>query len=388
MFDQNSINLLVLKERAYNLRWATVPEDVIPLTAADPDFKSAPEIAEAIANYASDRYLCYGPPQGLPAFRESVAKFYQKKREVPASPDYVMAVDSAAFGIFLTCRAFLKKGDEAIIFDPVDFLFRYSVEACEAKAVTLPIAPGESFDAARLEKLLTDKTKMICLCNPLNPTGKVFTRDELQAMGEIAVKHNLVILSDEIWSDIVFTPHVYTSIAALDESIRNHTVIVTGYSKSYGLAGLRIGSVVATNEAHFEKLFETSRHNSTVHGANVLGQVAATTALNKCERWLSDFVEHLQVVRDLCVKELNEMKGVSCMAPEGCYVAFADIRGTGLSAAQMQELLMEKARVAVVPGSARWFGQGAEGYIRLSFATSEDILTEALSRIKNTINAI
>jgi aminotransferase len=388
MFDQNSINLLVLKERAYNLRWATVPADVIPLTAADPDFKSAPEIAEAIANYASDRYLCYGPPEGLPAFRESVARSYQKKRDVPAEPERVIAVDSAAFGIFLICQTFLKTGDEAIVFDPVDFLFKYSVEACGAKAVPFPIPQGSEVDFEYLEGLITKRTRMICLCNPINPTGKVFTKEELQRLGDIAVKNDLIILSDEIWSDIVYKPHVYTSIAALEGEIRNRTVIVTGYSKSYGLAGLRIGSVIAMNDEHFKMLFEASRHQFTVHGANVLGQVAAMTALNKCERWLGDFVEHLQVVRDLCVSELNQMKGIKCLAPEGCYVAFADIKGTGLSAVAIQELLFEKAKVAVVPGSARWFGEGAEGYIRLSFATSEDILKDALMRIKNTINAI
>lgn len=388
MFDQNNINLLVLKERAYNLRWATVPEGVIPLTAADPDFKSAPEIAEALTNFVSDRYLCYGPPEGLPAFRESVARFFQKSRSVPAEPGRVMAVDSAAFGIFLVCGTFLQPGDEAIIFDPVDFLFRYSVEAHKATAVPLSTPPGKEIDVDKLESLVTKKTRMICLCNPINPTGRVLTRGELQQIGRIAVKHDLLILSDEIWSDIVFTPNVYTSIASLEEEIRERTVIVTGYSKSYGLAGLRIGSVVAMNDSHFTALYEASRQASTVHGANVLGQVAAYTALNKCEKWLADFVAHLQLARDICVKELNAMKGVKCIAPEGCYVAFADIRGTGKTSTQIHQMLLDGAKVAVVPGLARWFGDGAEGYIRLSFATTEDILGEALNRIKNTINAI
>lgn len=388
MFDQSAINMLVLKERAYNLRWATLPEDVIPLTAADPDFKSAPEIAEAISNYASDRYLCYGPPEGLPVFRESVAKWFQKKRDVPAETEQVLAVDSAAFGIFLICQAFLSKGDEAIIFDPVDFLFRYSIEAAGAVAVPLQIPPGSGLDIDRIEKLITSRTKMICLCNPLNPTGKVFTREELAQLGELAVKKKLIIMSDEIWSDIVFSPHTYTSIASVSEDVRKQTIVVTGYSKSYGLAGLRIGSVVTFTKDHFERIYEVSRHQYTVHGANVLGQVAAYTALNKCEKWLGDFVQHLQNMRDICVAELNHMKGVSCIAPEGCYVAFANITGTGKTASEIQDLLFQKGKVAVVPGLPRWFGEGADGYIRLSFATSEDILREALNRIKNTINEI
>ncbi|GAB2692829.1 pyridoxal phosphate-dependent aminotransferase [Mucilaginibacter koreensis] len=388
MFSHQSVNLDVLRQRAYNLRWATVPEDVIPLTAADPDFPSAPEIAEAIIKFTKDRYLCYGPPTGLPEFKTTVADFFQQKRNVPANPAYTMPVDTAAFGIYVTCKAFLKPGDEAIIFDPVDFLFRYSTEAVGATAIPFAIAPGtDVVDFGELEKLISPRTRMVCLCNPLNPTGKVFTAAELTQLGEIACRHNLIILSDEIWSDIIFTPHTYTSIASLGEEIRNRTVIVTGYSKSYGLAGLRIGSVVCPTEELFQQLYAASLHMSTIHGANVLGQVAVIAALTQCDDWLKNFVSHLQNMRDLCVAQLNALPGVNCIAPEGCYVAFANITGTGKTSAEMQQLLFNDAKVAVVPGLKQWFGEGAEGYIRLCFATSDTILTEALSRITHTLKS-
>jgi aspartate/methionine/tyrosine aminotransferase len=389
MIAHSSVNLDVLKQRAYNLRWATVPDGVIPLTAADPDFESAPEIAEAICNYSRSRYYSYGPPEGLPAFKEAVSSFFSRARNLNISPGHIFPVDSAAFGIYVTCKAFLAPGDEAIIFDPVDFLFRYSIETVGATAVPFKIPPGTvKADFSQLEKLVSDKTKLICLCNPLNPTGKVFTKDELLQLGEIAVKHNLVILSDEIWSDIVFEPHIYTSIASLSPEIKNLTVTITGYSKSYGLAGLRIGSVLAGNDDHFEMLMNASLHNSTVHGANVLSQVAVTTALNDCGYWLKDFVTHLQKMRDICVGELNSIAGFRCIPPEGCYVAFADITETGKTGEEMKNVLLESARVAVVPGLKKWFGEGAEGYIRLSFATSEEILKDALFRIKNTVTSL
>jgi bifunctional pyridoxal-dependent enzyme with beta-cystathionase and maltose regulon repressor activities len=165
-------------------------------------------------------------------------------------------------------------------------------------------------------------------------------------------------------------------------------VTVTGFSKSYGLAGLRIGAVMAHTDDHYNALFEASLHRSTVHGANIMGQLAATTALNKCDRWLADFVKHLHAMRDICVAELNSMKGVKCISPEGCYVAFADITGTGKSSSEIRDLLFNEAKVAIVPGLKQWFGDGAEGYIRLSFATSEDILREALSRMKLTLDKI
>ena len=386
MFSNNTINLQLLKQRAFNLRWATVNEGVIPLTAADPDFPCAPEIAEAICSYSKDRYFSYAHPEGLPEFKESIANYFQQKRNVPVSPAFTFPVDSAAFGIYLTCKSFLKSGDEAIIFDPVDFLFRYSIETVGATAIPFSIPPGISnVDFQQLEKLITKKTKMICLCNPLNPTGKVFTKQELLQLGNIACKYNLIILSDEIWSDIVFKPNVFTSIASLNQDIRNKTITITGFSKSYGLAGLRVGAVIAHNELDFIKLMDASLHNSTVHGANILSQIAATTALTKCEYWLDDFLVHLTKMKDITVNELNSIPNFECIAPEGCYVAFTNIKGTKKSSQEIQDILLKEAKVLVVPGLKQWFGDGAEGYIRMSFATSEEILTDALSRIKKVM---
>lgn len=386
MFDNAAINFELLKKRAYNLRWATVQEGVIPLTAADPDFPCAPEIADAISRFARDRYFCYAPPTGLPEFKDSMAAYFQRKRNIPASPAWIFPVDSAAFGIYITCKAFLLPGDEAIIFDPVDFLFRYSVESVGAAAVSLPTPAGKAIDFEQLEKLITKNTKLLCLCNPLNPTGKVFTKAELRHLGDIALKHNLVILSDEIWSEIVFSPHTFTSIASLSEDIRNITVTVTGFSKSHGLAGLRIGAVMASNAQHYRKLIDVSLHQSTIHGANVISQVAATAALDQCDYWLADFISHLQKMRDLCVTQINDINGFSCIPPEGCYLIFADITGTKKSSKEIHELLLKAAKVAVVPGLKEWFGDAAEGYIRISFATSKEVLEDAFSRIRATIH--
>jgi aspartate/methionine/tyrosine aminotransferase len=386
MFNSENINLNILKQRAFNLRWATQAEGVIPLTAADPDFPCAPEITEAISKYIKDRYLSYGPAQGLPILRESIANYYLQKRGVNFNPDYVLPVDSAAFGIYVACKSFLKKGDEAIIFDPVDFLFRYSIETVGAIAVPFPIHPEkQELDFELLESLISPSCKMICLCNPLNPSGKVFTKEELLKIGEIAEKHNLLILSDEIWSDIVFQPATYTCISALNESISNRTIIVHGFSKSYGLAGLRIGMLLTSNNRLFDAMFQKSLHQSTIHGVNILSQVAANTALTECEYWLNGFVNHLQKMRDLTVSSLNSMQGITCHVPDACYVAFANIQATGKSSFEIQQYILDEAKVAIVPGLKQWFGEGAEGYVRLCFSTSDEILNEALNRINKAL---
>ena len=387
MFSNESVDLFTLKQTAFNLRWASVEEGVIPLTAADPDFPVAQPIQEAISKFVKDGYFSYGDSKGYGPLKEALANRYKKHKNVTLNPSFVLPVESAAYGIYLICKTFLAKHDEVIIFDPVDFLFRHSIEEVGATAITFPIPVNTvKVDFTKIEALLSPKTRMICLCNPLNPIGKVFTREELEELGRIAVKHNLLILSDEIWSDIIFKPAVFTSIASLDESIMRQTLIVTGFSKSYGLAGLRTGAVMATNAQHFEALYKHSRHQSTIHGANILGQVAATVALNECDDWLKDFLIHLQRMRDLTVNGLNKIPGISCELPEGCYLAFADIRKTGLDSSSIHEKLLHVAKVAVVPGLEQWFGAGANGYIRLSFATSESILNQALERIKIALN--
>ena len=388
MFGSDSVNLPLLKQRAFNLRWATLEDGVIPLTAADPDFPCAEAIRASISRFAKEGYFSYGDSKGYAPFKHALANYYQVKRSAIFQPDHILPVDSAAFGIYLICKSFLKPNDEAIIFDPVDFLFRYSIEGVGAKAVSFPIPPGtQHIDFSQLQTLITDKTKMICLCNPLNPTGKVFSKEELMKLGEIATKNNLIILSDEIWSDIVFQPATFTSMASLDEEVRERTITVTGFSKSYGLAGLRIGAILTSNQQHFDLIHKNSLHESTVHGANILGQVAATSALNECNEWLQLFLQHLLKMRDMTVAELNSIPGFSCIAPDGCYVAFANIYGTGKDSSTIHEILLKEAKVAVVPGLKQWFGPGAEGFIRLSFATSESILTEALSRMKKVFVA-
>lgn len=386
MFQSNQIDIQLLQKRAYNLRWASVPKDVIPLTAADPDFKCAQVIQEAIENYTRGGYFSYSPAEGLPEFKEATSIFFETKRNLKIDPSLILPVDSAAYGIYLVCKSILKPGDEAIIFDPVDFLFQYSIENLGARPVRFSIAPGtEQVDFSNLEELITPRTKLICLCNPLNPTGKVFKREELEQLGKIALKHNLVILSDEIWSDIVFEPNQFTSIASISEVISNQVIIVSGFSKSYGLAGLRIGLVATTNKILFDLIFQNSLHQSTVHGANSLGQIAAAAALNHAQDWLFDFVNHLHLMRNLVTDKINSIEGLKTIAPEGCYVSFIDVTETGMSPEEFQKRMFEKAKVAVVPGLRQWFGPGADGYVRLSFATSSEILTEAINRIESAL---
>jgi aspartate/methionine/tyrosine aminotransferase len=371
------------------MRWAELGKDIIPLTSADLDFPCAPQIVEAIKSYSNVGYFNYGPAEGLPVLKEALSDYMRNYRNVKIEAKNILPVNSAAFGIYNVCKALLYSGDEAIIFDPVDFLFRYAIENVGGVAVPFSIPVGSNdIDFSALEKLITNRTKLICLCNPLNPTGKVFTKKELFSLASVANKHGLIILSDEIWSDIVYSPNVFTSVASLDEEINNRTIVVTGLSKSYGLAGLRVGAVMTSNNILYQKILEASLHHSTINGVSTISQIAAATAINDCQGWLSQFLQHLSHMRTLCTEAINNIDGFSCIAPEGCYVSFVDIKQTGMSSEELYFYLLQEAKVAVVPGLKKWFGEGAEGYIRISFATSEDILMQAFSNINSAMNKI
>jgi len=383
IFSHQRINYKALKERAFNLRWATVSKGVIPLTAADPDFMVAPEISTAIQEYAQAGVFSYGPSEGLESFRKSAAKVIQKQKKVPCRKELILPIDGAASGMFIIAKMALQPGDEAIIFDPVDFLFQQSIEAAGAKVVRLPFdLTTRTFDPNVLEQLITPRTKMICVCNPHNPLGRVLTIQELEAIGKVAVANKLWIMNDEIWSDIIYSDATFTSIASIHPWVAERTITVHGFSKTFGLAGLRIGFIVAPNEATYEQLVTTSKVSTTAGGVATLSQVAATTAYTDCWYWVAEFLEHLEKVRDYAVERINNIEGLHCVKPEGTYVLFVNIQSFGLTEEAMAKYLLEKAKVAVVPGASKWFGPGAEGHIRICFSTSIEIVKAALDRIE------
>ncbi|MEK9942794.1 MAG: pyridoxal phosphate-dependent aminotransferase [Gammaproteobacteria bacterium] len=382
-FDNGQVRLDILRRRAFNYRWATLPEDVIPLTAADPDFPVAEAIREAIVTYVSEGNLCYGPAQGLPEFRDACAAFIETERSIPSHPDLILASDAAASAMRLVSRFALQPGQEAIIFDPVDFLFRASVEAAGGVPIAYSMDNEEnSFDADRLAELVNENTRMICLCNPHNPLGQVATPRMLEAIGEIAVRHNLWIMSDEVWSDIVYPPNRHHSIASISPEIAARTFSIYGFSKSYGIAGLRVGFISAPDTDTMKALTALSRASDTMWGASTVSQIAAVAALTRAGDWLRAFLQHLQGLRDLAVTRLNSMPGVYCDSPQATFVLFPDVSSFGIRSEDIAKHLLETARVAVVPGSSEFFGPGAEGHIRLAFPTSEKILNEGLDRIQ------
>ena len=216
LFGNSSINFETLRRRAYNLRWAEQPDDVIPLTAADTDFPCAPEIVDAIVDYTKGRYFSYTPKLGFPEFKESIARTMRERKKEPVDANLVLPIDSAARAMSVIAKTILAPGDEAIVCDPVDFLFKTSMEAAGAKIVLFPtrIKDGR-IDFSELESYITPRTKMFGLCNPHNPMGMCYPLEDLEHILQLSEKYGFYIMNDEIWSDIVYSDAEFHSILEL-----------------------------------------------------------------------------------------------------------------------------------------------------------------------------
>ncbi|MGG5209484.1 pyridoxal phosphate-dependent aminotransferase [Chryseobacterium sp. MIQD13] len=381
MFTNNDINFDALKRKAYNGRWATIEEGIIPLTAADPDFRTAPEIEQGIIEYIKDGYLSYGPFSGLPEFKKSVADHFNTEKHGSFTPENVLAVNSAAQGMFLIASYVLKPEDEAIILDPVDFLFKKSVEAAGGTVRLCPVdhITGD-IDFEKLIELINPKTKLISICNPHNPLGKIYSKEVLKKISEIASAHDLWVMSDEIWSDIIYDNRGFHTYSSVSEEAKKKSFTVYGFSKSFGIAGLRIGAVLCNDQEILDDFTEKSNFNSTIEGVSTLSQIAGSVALERAKPWYKEFLGHLQQNRDLAFNILSRSEILSPSLPEATFVLFPKIKNS-LTSDEFTQHVLQYGKVAVVPGSERWFGKGAEGHIRICFSTSQEILTEGLDRI-------
>jgi aspartate/methionine/tyrosine aminotransferase/2-polyprenyl-6-methoxyphenol hydroxylase-like FAD-dependent oxidoreductase len=389
-FSDNIVRLDLLRERAFNMRWAQQPADVIPLTAADPDFPVCPAIQEQLVRYVRDGVLSYGPPEGLPQFRESIARWMRETRDMDCTAEEVFATDSAASGMAVLARASLTVGDEVLIPDPVDFLLHHTVQRAGAIPVRVRVERRTSAEdfIRGMESHLTSRTRMLWLCNPHNPLGVVYSREWQQRVAEWAISRGLRIVSDEIWSDIVYTPHRHVSLASISSEIARNTVTVYGFSKNFALAGLRVGCLICPDPEWRKEIVAASDAESTVYGVSVLSQVAVVAALNDGREWLAQFVQHLQAQRDYVVSRLVKWPGVTVQPPQGTYVIFPDVRSLSYDSEALCQQLREQARVALVPGAPKWFGPGASGHLRICFATSRRILQEAFDRLEPVVAQI
>ena len=389
LFDDSSVNLEALKKKAYNYRWAEVPEGMIPLTAADPDYPVAPEIKKALTDYISDGYFSYTPHLGMPEFKLAIARgLYQRKRE-EVDPELILPIDSAARGMYIIARTILTRGDEMIVFDPVDFLFRESALAAGAVPVLFPaVLKDGHIDLSQLESYITPRTKMIGLCNPHNPYGVVYRPEDLELILKLSEKYGIFIMNDEIWSDIVYPENKFISILSFGKERCKCVLSVFGFSKSFGIAGLRAGCIYGTDPEVFKQVIEKSEVMTTAGGISSLSQIAGIACMEQAYYWVDEFLLHLKGNRDYAVERLKRMPVIKCYKPQATYLLYVDISGFSMTGVEFTDFLKENVKLAIVSGGEKFFGPGSEGHVRICFATSRELLTEGLDRLEKGIELL
>lgn len=382
-FTNKEINFDILKERAFNMRWAEVEDGVIPLTAADHDFPVAPEIVNALTDYIKDGYFPYVPNRGMKEFKLAFAKYVKERKNEEINPEWVLPIDSAASGMAVIARAFLKPGDEVIVFDPVDFLFRTSMEAAGAKTVLFPTNLQEDgISLSGLEDYITPSTKMIGFCNPHNPMGMLYKKEELDYLLSLSEKYGFYIMNDEIWSDIVYPGNRFNSLIEFGPERNKRTISVYGFSKSFGIAGLRIGTIYCMNQETYDAVVAASMVDTTIGGVNLLSQVAGIAAMEKATYRLDAFLEQIAENQQYALERIEKMPLIHCHKSQATFVIFPDVTETGMDPVDLVNLLRDKYKVSIVPGGARFFGPGSAGHVRICLATSHEILKEGLNRIE------
>lgn len=388
-FTNENIKFDVLRQRAYNMRWAEQDTDVIPLTAADHDFPCAPEVVQALQDYIKEGYFTYTPHRGFPSFKKAIAKAMKERKNEDVNPDFVLPIDSAARGMKVIADAVLQPGDEVIVFDPVDFLFRTSMESAGAKVILFPTnLQSDCVSLEGLEDYITPKTKMLGFCNPHNPMGMLYKKEDLDYLLRLSEKYGFYIMNDEIWSDMIYPECEFTSLLHFGAERNARTLTVYGFSKTFGLAGLRIGCVYTMNQEMYDRVVKASLVDTTIGGIDALSQIAGEAALKYGFPRVDAFRAQIAENRDYALARIEKMPGIKCHKPQATFVLFPDITGTGWDPVDLIDVLKEKYRVALVPGGARFFGPGSEGHIRICLSTSREVLEEGLNRLEACLNDI
>ena len=357
---------------------------IVHLEIGEPDFATPDNIVEAGISAMQNGYTHYTPASGIFEAREAVANFVARTLKTEVDPNEVVLVPGSKNVLLFTLLACIEPGDEVIIPDPGYPAYASQINFIGAvpKPVTLREESGFRMDLDELASLITPKTRMLIVNTPQNPTGGVLTTEDVEFVCELAHKHDLLVVSDEIYSQLVYG---FDHVSPLSHpGMRERTVLMDGLSKSYAMTGWRLGYAVAP-KALAAKL-DTLMINSSSCAAGFT-QMAAIEALSapESEHAVSRMVKVFEHRRNLVVDGLNAIPGMRCARPQGAFYAFPNIEGTGFDEHELADRLLSEAGVAVLPGTA--FGRAGKGFIRLAYTQSEDELKLGLNRIGEFISA-
>lgn len=359
-------------------------QKVIHLEIGRPDFDTPEVIKRAADDSLKAGHVFYTSNYGIMELRSEIAAHEKRINGIAYDPEEVLVTVGVGEGTFASMYAFLEPGDEVLVPDPVWLNYIHVPSSIGAVPVTYSLTEDRDYqiDFDELQKKITDRTKMIVIVDPSNPTGGVFSRETLQKLAEIAKANDLLVLSDEIYEQLVYDGERHTSIASLP-GMKERTIKLSGFSKAYSMTGWRLGYMCAPREIISAAV---RVHQYTITCASSFVQEAAIVALRQAGPDVEKMRLEYQARKDYLIERLTKMDGVSCNHPKGAFYIFVNIKELGMTSMEAANYFLEEAKIATVPGSA--FGKYGEGYIRISYATAMEELKEACDRMEEAIRRL
>ena len=346
-----------------------------------PDFDTPQVIKDAAYDSIRRGNVFYTSNYGTPELRKAIAGKLKRDNGVEYTPEEILVTIGVGEGTYAAVAAFLNPGDEVLVPDPVWLNYIHVPNFFGAVPVSYPLREENEFqiDLKQLEALITGKTRMLVINSPGNPTGVVQSYETLKGLADLAIRHDLIVVSDEIYEKLVYGGEKHISIASLP-GMKERTITLNGFSKCYSMTGWRLGYAAAPVE-FIKAMVRVHQYINTCAASFV--QEAGITALEKAEPDVQEMVQEYARRRDYMVSAINSIDGVSCKTPGGAFYVFMNIKSFGMSSAEMANYLLEEAKIAAVPGSA--FGAQGEGYIRFSYACSYERIVEGMERMRKAL---
>lgn len=355
-------------------------EGVISLGVGEPDFQTPWLVRKKALDVLERKRMIYSANQGMAELRQEIANYLDRKYNIKYNPvNEVVVTVGGSEAIDLAIRALVNPGDEVLIVEPCFVCYKPIVELMHGVAVAIPTKQENRFKLTpqELREHITEKTKLLILPYPNNPTGGIMTREDLEAIAEVLRETNILVLSDEIYSELTYG-RKHCSIAEID-GMWERTIYVSGFSKAFAMTGWRLGYLCAPQPLASQIL---KIHQYAIMCAPTMSQYAAVVALTECDNEVKKMTDEYNVRRRILVDGFNRI-GLTCFEPEGAFYVFPCIKITGMTSEEFCERLLEEEKVAVVPGNA--FGESGEGFVRVSYAYSLKHLMQALECIERFV---
>lgn len=376
----NRLGTNAVKYDKYKENFNTNEDDIIPMWIADMDFKTCDEITKALQNKLSTGNLGYDTVNG---YYESVVKWMRNRHNVDINVEDVVYTPGVVTAINFLLKILIKENDKVLVQSPVyhSFFRVLSENKCDVVQSELFIKDNRyEIDFDEFENKISTGVKVLILCNPHNPIGRVWTKEELERIVEICESYKVFIISDEIHSDLVFKGYKHTSLTTVAPYYKDNIVTLTAPSKTFNLAGLYVSNAIITDEklrSRYKELFSTT--------PNVLGAEALIAAYNKGETWLEELLEYIESNYNYVLKFVNEnVPKIKVIKQEGTFLTWLDCRELGLSDEELERFFLEEAKLALSTGTA--FGKGGSGFMRMNIGCPISTVKEALERLKNAVD--